>query len=276
MIKVYKTTNGLIVEGDEQYYMVPQMGIDDVLQGSFPDLEHHGLSISEGEFRESLINLQAPIESQEVWAAGVTYFRSREARMQESSAKGGDSFYDRVYDAPRPELFYKGNAHRIRGHGEFIRIRKDSDWNVPEPELTLCISAKGKIIGYTIGNDVSSRDIEGENPLYLPQAKTYDGSGAIGPCLLLTTHALPHETAIRMDIERMGSSIFSGATEISSIKRSLQELVDFLFRECSFPYGCFLMTGTGIIPPDDFSLKLGDKVSIQIDSIGILENRVGE
>jgi len=216
----------------------------------------------------------APIEDQEVWAAGVTYFRSRTARMAESEAAGGMSFYDRVYTAERPELFFKSTPHRTVGPGAPVRIRHDSKWNVPEPELTLLVSPKGKILGYTVGNDMSSRDIEGENPLYLPQAKVYDGSCAIGPCLLLTKEPLSKATGIQIEILRDNKGVFQGATTFAELKRELSELAEFLFRDNSFPDGVFLMTGTGIVPGDEFTLQSGDAIRIQIDGIGRLENTV--
>jgi 2-dehydro-3-deoxy-D-arabinonate dehydratase len=216
----------------------------------------------------------APIESQEVWAAGVTYFRSRTARMAESEVAGGGSFYDRVYNAARPELFFKALPHRVVGPGGAVRIRRDSNWNVPEPELVLVISPGGKIQGYTIGNDMSSRDIEGENPLYLPQAKSYDGSCAVGPAILVTPEALAPSTEIRMNIVRAGASVFADSTTLAAMKRRPAELVEYLFRETSFPDGCFLLTGTGIIPPDTFTLQPGDAIEIAIDGIGTLRNTV--
>jgi 2-dehydro-3-deoxy-D-arabinonate dehydratase len=216
----------------------------------------------------------APIESQEVWAAGVTYFRSRTARMAESEVAGGGSFYDRVYNAERPELFFKALPHRVVGPGGAVRIRRDSKWNVPEPELVLFISPGGKIQGYTIGNDMSSRDIEGENPLYLPQAKSYDGSCALGPAILVTPEALPPSTEIRLNIQRAGTSAFADSTTLAAMKRRPAELVEYLFRETSFPNGCFLLTGTGIIPPDTFTLHPGDVIEIAIDGIGVLRNTV--
>jgi 2-dehydro-3-deoxy-D-arabinonate dehydratase len=216
----------------------------------------------------------APIESQEIWAAGVTYFRSRTARMAESETAGGGSFYDRVYNAERPELFFKALPHRVVGPGGAVRIRRDSKWNVPEPELALLISPGGKITGYTIGNDMSSRDIEGENPLYLPQAKSYDGSCALGPAILVAPEPLAASTEIRMNIVRNGASVFSDATTLAAMKRRPVELVEYLFRETSFPNGCFLLTGTGIIPPDSFTLQTGDAVEIGIDGIGLLRNTV--
>ncbi len=216
----------------------------------------------------------APIGSQEVWAAGVTYLRSRTARMEESKDAGGGTFYDKVYHADRPELFFKGTPHRVAAPGTPVRIRGDSKWNVPEPELTLAINSRGKIFGYTVGNDMSSRDIEGENPLYLPQAKVYDKSTALGPCLLLTDEPLPATTAIALSIRRGGAEVFAGTTAISQIKRKFTELAEYLFRDHSFPAGTFLLTGTGIVPPDAFTLQSGDEIRIAIEPIGTLVNPV--
>jgi 2-dehydro-3-deoxy-D-arabinonate dehydratase len=216
----------------------------------------------------------APLLSQEVWAAGVTYFRSRTARMAESQDAGGDSFYDRVYNAERPELFFKATPHRVAGPNAGVRIRKDSRWNVPEPELALVLTNTGKIVGYTIGNDMSSRDIEGENPLYLPQAKVYDRSCAIGPCVLVTDEMLDNSTEIRLDIQRRGATAFAGSTTLAQLKRTPRTLVEFLYRDNSFPRGCILLTGTGIVPPDDFTLESGDEIRITIEPIGTLLNVV--
>jgi 2-dehydro-3-deoxy-D-arabinonate dehydratase len=218
--------------------------------------------------------LVAPIEEQEVWAAGVTYFRSRTARMAESEAAGGMSFYDRVYTAERPELFFKSTPHRTVGPGAPVRIRHDSKWNVPEPELTLLVSPKGRILGYTVGNDMSSRDIEGENPLYLPQAKVYDGSCALGPGILVAKEPLPPTTGIHIEIRRGGSAVFADSTTLEAMKRNPAELVEYLFRENTFPNGCFLLTGTGIVPPHSFTLASGDDIAIAIDGIGTLSNPV--
>jgi 2-dehydro-3-deoxy-D-arabinonate dehydratase len=218
--------------------------------------------------------LMAPMEEQEVWAAGVTYFRSRTARMEESEAGGGMTFYDRVYSAERPELFFKSTVHRTVGPGAPVRIRHDSKWNVPEPELTLLVSPKGKILGYTVGNDMSSRDIEGENPLYLPQAKVYDGSCALGPGILVANEPLARTTAIQIEIRRAGSAVFSDSTTLEAMKRNPTELVEYLFRENTFPNGCFLLTGTGIVPPNTFTLASGDEIAITIDGIGTLTNPV--
>ena len=215
-----------------------------------------------------------PLVSQEVWAAGVTYYRSRDARMAESEQAGGDSFYDRVYTAPRPELFFKGSARTAVGPGAEIAIRSDASWNVPEPELVLLADSSGALIGCTIGNDVSSRDIEGENPLYLPQAKVYDRSCALGPGVLVSAEPLPASTAISLEIGRGGETVFAGSTTLAELKRTPQELLAYLYRDNSFPHGCYLMTGTGIVPPDGFTLAAGDRVAITIPVIGTLANRV--
>jgi 2-dehydro-3-deoxy-D-arabinonate dehydratase len=215
----------------------------------------------------------APVGQQEVWAAGVTYERSRVARMEES-ADGGD-FYDKVYAADRPELFLKAVASRVVGPNSPVRIRKDSTWNVPEPEMTLVIAANGNIVGYTAGNDMSSRSIEGENPLYLPQAKCYDGACALGPRIVVVENleVLRHR-AIRLEIRRDGATVYEDVTTTSRMKRTPEELRDYLFREMSFPNGVFLMTGTGLIPPDDFTLQSGDVVSISVEDAGTLTNPV--
>ncbi len=217
----------------------------------------------------------APVGQQEIWAAGVTYLRSRTARMEESKDAGGGSFYDKVYHAPRPELFFKATPPRVAAPGTPVRIRGDSRWNVPEPELTLALNHRGAIFGYTIGNDMSSRDIEGENPLYLPQAKVYDRSAALGPRLLVRDTPLPTTTEIAIEIRRGGATVFSGRTAISQIKRRFDELAEYLFRDNVFPNGCYLMTGTGIVPPDAFTLQSGDEIRITIEPIGTLINPVG-
>ena len=214
--------------------------------------------------------MHTPIDSQEIWAAGVTYLRSKVARMEESKESGGDTFYDKVYDAERPEIFYKGNKLRAIGHQGHVRIRKDSAWNVPEPELTLFINKQHQIAGYLIGNDMSSRDIEGENPLYLPQAKVYDASAGIGPCLLVTDKPLAPDTVISMRIYRSSQEVFQGETHISQMKRSHEELREYLTREMSFPQGAYLMTGTCIVPDPPFTLQANDEIHIQIEPIGTL------
>jgi 2-dehydro-3-deoxy-D-arabinonate dehydratase len=218
--------------------------------------------------------LLAPVGSQEIWAAGVTYWRSRTARMEEAGAAGGGSFYDRVYEAERPELFFKATPHRVAGPGAPLRLRPDARWIVPEPELTLVIDSRARIIGYTVGNDLSCRDIEGENPLYLPQAKTFDGCVALGPGLLITDEPLPPETAISLQIRRAGRVVVDDATSLAQLRRKPADLVEYLFRAASFPRGAFLLTGTGIVPPDDFTLHAGDEVSITIPPIGTLVNPI--
>ncbi len=231
--------------------------------------------MADEECKKNMKDLLAPIGKQEVWAAGVTYMRSRDARMGESKNAGGGDFYQKVYEAERPELFFKALPHRVVGHNQQVNIRKDSTWNVPEPELTLFINSYGEIQAYTIGNDMSSRSIEGENPLYLPQAKSYERSAALGPCLYVSEHPISKETNINIQIRRNTNEVFSGMIQLNRMKRDLKELIGFLFRECDFSVGCFLMTGTGIVPPDDFTLQIGDEVNITIEGIGILTNVVG-
>src|SRR5680860_58433 len=276
-MQIYKTPEGAIIKQKDKYYIKKIDNWDTFLnrknlhQALLKEVQNME-SIS----RESLPKtLKPPMGTQEIWASGVTYMRSREARMEESRQAGGGSFYDRVYDADRPELFFKATAQRTVGHGGTVRIRKDSGWDVPEPELTLFISSEGTIEGYTIGNDMSSRSIEGENPLYLPQAKTYEGCAGLGPCIYVSENSISPDTQIELEILRDGESVFSDQIAISQMKRKHAELVEFLFRECDFPNGCFLMTGTGIIPPDDFTLKVDDEVRITIDHIGTLVNVVG-
>ena len=276
-MKIYRIQSGVLVQHQQQFYyqstdwdtLINRAGLYQVMAAQLPQWEQ----IGDGVARIGR-ELLPPIGQQEVWASGVTYYRSRDARMEESKEAGGDSFYDRVYDAERPELFFKATAARVVGHQQAVRIRRDSSWNVPEPELTLLVSSSGDIVGYTIGNDMSSRSIEGENPLYLPQAKTYDQSAGLGPGILVLPHALPTDTTIRLLIERGGTTVFSEQTSVNQIKRSFEELTSYLFRECSFPHGCFLMTGTGIIPDNSFTLAPGDIIHISIDGIGTLTNTV--
>jgi 2-dehydro-3-deoxy-D-arabinonate dehydratase len=280
-VKLYRTNVGCFVEEDGRTYPVPLTSLDalfnlDDLYGYLSSLVSKGEGV---DLAVSTIDLHsekilAPIENQEVWAAGVTYYRSRSARMEESKSAGGGDFYDRVYSADRPELFFKSTASRVVGPGGHVRIRTDSKWNVPEPELTLAINNRGQIIGYTVGNDMSSRDIEGENPLYLPQAKVYDRSCALGPCVLISPEPLPATTPIRLEISRSGATAFSADITLAEMKRVPSTLVEYLFRDNSFPFGAFLMTGTGIVPPDSFTLLPGDLVRITIDPIGTLENEV--
>lgn len=277
-MKIYKTTSGILIESDGNLYTSRHVSWD-----SFLNQDNFYKSIEAEVAKADVLGtigllenftIIAPIQSQEIWAAGVTYIRSRDARMEESKDTGGGSFYDKVYDAVRPELFFKATPHRCVGPGEKVRIRKDSTWNVPEPELTLVINAKGNIIGYTAGNDMSSRSIEGENPLYLPQAKSYDGSAAIGPCMYVSAEPISPETKISMQIKRNTTTMYADEVAISKMKRRHTELVEFLFRESSFPHGCLLMTGTCLVPKSDFTLQSGDKIVIRIDHIGELINIV--
>ncbi len=274
MLKLYRSQSGpVVMNGAQAFPLLDSIGWDELLNRD-DLLAYLTEQIKDRGAELPPVGLLAPIVSQEVWAAGVTYFRSRDARMEESQSAGGGSFYDRVYSAERPELFFKATAHRVVAPGGAVRIRRDSKWNVPEPELTLVITSSGKIIGYTIGNDMSSRDIEGENPLYLPQAKVYDGCCALGPGIFVTNEPLPPSTTIAIKILRENAQAFAGSTTLESLKRKPQELVDYLFRENSFPNGAFLMTGTGIIPPSDFTLQAGDRIEMTIDPIGTLVNTV--
>src|SRR4051812_14210045 len=219
------------------------------------------------------VRLLPPVERQEVWAVGVTYLRSKKARMEESDFSA--TAYDRVYEAPRPELFFKALPDKVVGPANNVGIRKDSRWNVPEPELAFVINSRGRIAGYTIGNDMSSRDIEGENLLYLPQAKIYNASCALGPAIRIGADESEARTwSIRLQIERQGKIVFEGETSVAKIKRTFDELVEYLFRSQSFPHGAVLLTGTGIVPADDFTLAENDSVRIEISGIGLLQNSV--
>ena len=274
-MKIFSTESGLCVETAGGHYALPvSFGLDQLFADAAPATR---LQVALGSAR-LVKGCAAPwlplVQSQEVWAAGVTYYRSRTARMEESHAAGGGSFYDKVYEAARPELFFKASAHRVAAPGSTVRIRSDSHWNVPEPELTLAINSAGKIFGYTLGNDMSSRDIEGENPLYLPQAKVYDRCASLGPCLVVSDQLPPAATVISIGIERDGQSVFSGETTLGQIKRPLPSLAEWLFRDNSFPRGCYLMTGTGIVPPDSFTLRSGDEIRITLGLVGTLINIV--
>ncbi len=219
------------------------------------------------------VTLLSPVERQEVWAVGVTYLRSKKARMEESDFSA--TAYDRVYEAARPELFFKAMPEKVVGPGEAVGIRRDATWNVPEPELALVINSRGHIVGFTIGNDMSSRDIEGENLLYLPQAKIYERSCALGPCVTVGAGEPEARTwGIRLEIQREDQIVFHGETSVAQIKRTFAELVEYLFRSQKFPHGAVLLTGTGIVPPDGFTLAAGDRVRIRISGIGTLENPV--
>ena len=274
-MKIYRTEKGIVIENGGQFYLAKETNWNKFVNrsGLYKKVTEEIAGLSADASLESQ-KLLAPIDNQEVWASGVTYLRSMNARMEESKEAGGGSFYDRVYNADRPELFFKAPSYRTVGPGADVRIRKDSKWNVPEPELTLFICSEGSIEGYTCGNDMSSRDIEGENPLYLPQAKSYNGSAAIGPCLLVTESPISPDTQINLKIDRNGETAFTESIAISQMKRKHTELVSYLFREMDFPNGAFLMTGTGIIPHDDFTLHVGDVVNITIEGIGTLTNTV--
>jgi 2-dehydro-3-deoxy-D-arabinonate dehydratase len=277
-MKLYKTKKGIVIQNDDSYYLVNDQNWDSFVNDDNLYSKMHSITQSTSPSAEAknLISsaIQPPIQSQEIWACGVTYYKSKVGREEESKNSGGSDFYARVYEAERPEIFFKATAARTVGHGDKVRIRKDSTWDAPEPELTLAVTSSGKIIGYTVGNDMSSRSIEGENPLYLPQAKTYDGSAAIGPCLLVEDKPLSSDAEIKMQILREGKPVFEGETSISQIKRPLEELVSYLYRETSFPNGCLVMTGTGIVPSSDFTLKSGDEIQISIQHIGTLINTV--
>ena len=275
---VYRTSTGLIVEENGKTAAIEESSLDKLLNRH--DLLNHlssalAANASNAETEQvDMTTLLAPIEHQEVWASGVTYYRSRSARIEESKDAGGGDFYDRVYSAERPELFFKAVAHKVAGPGEQVRIRSDAQWSVPEPELALVINARAEIIGYTIANDMSSRDIEGANPLYLPQAKVYDQSCALGPGLLIQNEPMPAETQICLSILRSGNQEFAATTHLAEMKRDPKTLVEYLYRDQSFPFGCILLTGTGIIPPDAFTLQSGDQIHISISGIGTLVNHV--
>lgn len=277
-MKVYKTSTGIVIEKDQEHFLLENQNWDSFINND--SLYSHILNLTQGlppnTGAKTLIEtfIEAPIQNQEVWACGVTYYRSKVGRQEESENSGGGDFYARVYEAERPEIFFKAPAYRTVGHLAKVNIRKDSTWDVPEPELTLAVTSSGKIVGYTIGNDMSSRSIEGENPLYLPQAKSYDASAAIGPCIYVTNGGLPSDTSIQMQILRGGEIVFEGEIAVNQIKRKFEDLVSYLYRETSFPFGCLLMTGTGIVPSHDFTLKPNDEIRISIQHIGTLINTV--
>ena len=275
-VKLYRVDEGVVVEDGGRAYLYEDdwdelLNRDDLFRHLRTLLDESELPTAGGAFAEKIL---APIVSQEVWAAGVTYHRSRTARVEESRAAGGGDFYDRVYTAERPELFFKATPHRVAGPNQAVRIRRDSRWNVPEPELALAVTRHGRVVGYTVGNDMSSRDIEGENPLYLPQAKVYDRSCALGPCVLVAEEMLPASTEIKMEVLRGGGNVFEGATTLAHLRRTPESLVEFLFRDNSFPRGCFLLTGTSIVPPDGFTLQSRDEIRITIEPVGTLVNTV--
>ncbi len=272
---LYRTADALYVEQDGKLYRLAENSLDKLI--AHDDLHSHlSAHIARSSPTSDLVHtkLEAPIEHQEVWASGVTYYSSRRARIAESKDAGGGDFYDRVYTAERPELFFKAVAHKVAGPNSHVKIRRDATWSVPEPELTLVVNPRAQIIGYTVGNDMSSRDIEGANPLYLPQAKVYDRSCALGPGLLIRNEPMPPSTQIKLDILRSNHAEFSATTTLTELKRDPATLVEYLFRDHTFPYGCFLLTGTGIVPPDSFTLASKDEVRITIEGIGTLTNTV--
>lgn len=273
-----KSGNTIVIriDGDNAFSLSDTtLSLSDILASPNPSERARELTANASAIKLSELSLLPPVDEQEVWAAGVTYIRSKVAREEES--EGAAVFYDKVYSADRPELFMKATPQRVVGQNGLIRVRADSKWSVPEPELTLMISSDLRIVGYTIGNDVSSRDIEGENPLYLPQAKVYYGSCAIGPVVTLP-EAMPKldEIEIQITIMRNGKEAFAGTTSAGKLNRKPEELVEWLGRENRFPNGAILMTGTGIVPPDDFTLSIHDAVHITISGIGTLVNVVGD
>ena len=275
-MKLYKTAHAILIEKNNQYYSLADQDWQHFINDDnlFQKVENMLGSLPKLDLIDPKIVLAPMGDQQELWACGVTYLRSKIGRQEESQQAGGADFYSKVYDAERPEVFFKATPHRVVGHLGKVRIRKDSIWDVPEPELTLVASSSGKIVGYTIGNDMSSRSIEGENPLYLPQAKTYDACASLGPCILVTEQPLDAGTNIMLSIKRNDEVKFEGTVAIDQMKRKPEELVSFVFRECSFPCGCLIMTGTGIVPGHDFTLQSGDTIYINIDHIGTLINTV--
>jgi 2-dehydro-3-deoxy-D-arabinonate dehydratase len=277
-MKIYNTAEGVLLEHEGRWALHAGADWDETLNRdsllAYLLEVHAGLPARPAPAPQSMDSLLPPMQGQELWASGVTYLRSKVERQEESKDAGGGDFYQRVYEAERPELFFKGTRHRVVGHGGKVRIRADSTWDVPEPELTLVLNRRGRIVGYTIGNDMSSRSIEGENPLYLSQAKIYDGSAALGPCVLVREEALPSDAGIALSILRAGQEVFAGSVAISQITRRFEDLAAYLFRECSFPQGALLMTGTGIVPATPFTLRHGDTIHVTIDHIGRLTNHV--
>ncbi|MEY4929305.1 MAG: hypothetical protein RI909_29 [Bacteroidota bacterium] len=277
-MQVYKTKEGALLVNENKVFLLTETW-DVIINRSrlhqhLSELAEISEPLSFDRSQHLLSNVIAPIGNQEVWAAGVTYLRSRDARMEESKESGASDVYSKVYEADRPELFFKALPHRVSGQGEEVFIRKDSAWNVPEPELTLFINSAGEIQAYTAGNDMSSRSIEGENPLYLPQAKVYERSCALGPCLFVPEKPISQETLISISIKRDHQEVFSNSIPLNRMKRNLPELATWLYKACKFQYGSFLMTGTGIVPPNDFTLQANDEVSVSIEGIGTLTNTV--
>jgi len=276
---LYRVTHGAVLVSENNAYLltgdwdtlINQQGLHQHLTALIKDQKQ----ISEDQKLKLIKNAHPPIGNQEVWASGVTYLRSRDARMEESKNSGAADVYQKVYEAERPELFFKSTSARVVGNGDEVFIRSDSAWNVPEPELTLFINSAGEIQGYTIGNDMSSRSIEGENPLYLPQAKVYEKSCSLGPCLFVPEKPISPTTTISITIRRNKQDVFNNSIQLDRMKRNLPELALWLYKSLKFPAGSFLMTGTGIVPPNDFTLQSLDEVSVEIEGIGQLTNTVG-
>ena len=277
-MKIYKTFQGFVVEHENQFYISRHTNWDLFInrEDLFYELQREIQLLSAASEYKSLIDngLQAPIQSQEIWTAGGTYLSRRTTGVKDAISLAEDSLHGHNRDAERPELFFKTTAHRVVGSGQNVRIRRDSKWNIAEPELTLFINSRGQISGYTAGNDISSRDISGENLLYLPQAKTYDKSAAIGPCITVFDEVILPETKISIEILRFEIPFFSNSITINQIQQRHTDLVEFLYRESSFPHGCFLMIGTGLVPNDGFTLEVGDEIRISIEGIGTLVNFV--
>lgn len=278
-MKIYKKGDRAFIKQDDRFFLYPVSDWDQFINRE--NLHGHLVELVESlepvQMDQGILeSTDPPMENQEIWAAGVTYLKSKTARMEEAKQSGGDQFYDKVYDAPRPELFFKATKYRTSGHGGLVQIRRDSDWDVPEPELALFVNSKGSIQGYSIGNDMSSRSIEGENPLYLPQAKVYDRCASLGPCLYVPASPIASTAKIDLRIHRNNQLMYQDSVGIDRMKRTHSELVHYLFLECSFPHGVFLMTGTCLVPPTQFTLQKGDVITISIEHIGTLINEVDQ
>ncbi len=276
-MKIYNTTKGILIESQNSYFLTDENWDDFINDDNLSDklnrMVFHLQAIDN--YQDIIDNdLLVPMQSQELWASGVTYYNSKLGRQEESKDAGGGDYYEKVYNADRPELFFKATVNRTVPSGGKVNIRKDSTWDVPEPELTLVITSSGKIIGYTIGNDMSSRSIEGDNPLYLPQAKTYDACAGLGPCVYVTDEPISGDTKIGMKIFRNDAVVFEDLIELNQMKRDPKDLVSYLYKECSYEYGSLLMTGTGIVPTSAFTLQSEDRIEISIEKIGTLINHV--
>jgi 2-dehydro-3-deoxy-D-arabinonate dehydratase len=273
-MKLYRTTKGIFVQVEQEFFLLKGGIWDSIICSDQLFVEAQRATTGVAFRADQIGTVLAPIVSQEVWAAGSTYSRKQTTQIEESQSGGGGDSYARVYNAERPQLFFKSTGRRVANPGEAVRIRSDARRSIPEPELTLVINPSGRIVGYTAGNDMSACDIERENPLYLPQAKIYDGSCAIGPCVLLATSPLCPETGITIEVERAGNIAFRGVASLAGLKRKPEHLVDYLFRNNSFSDGVYLMTGTPLVPPESFTLAQGDRIQIMIEGIGTLENYV--